>query len=776
MIIKQSRAIAIIALIFYGGITFAQKKADSIKSKLENRVKDAVKIDSNKFKKVFNIDKKLKTTINDKINQSPVNSLFKKTTENKGKKISLKDFSVENSTQYIKTESLNPRPDLLNNLTFSGQLEIFKLPLDLSLVNNYNPLNNFDLKENNLFKFDFIKPQLNQLYLADLNKYKNFKNKILGGVSVEEFLKKGIQNKLQDYISNKTNEYPQLKAFLDNPAAIHELLSLNESQIKTRLTTLLADVKNNAKEQALQTYQNQKTSINNELQAKVNELSQYIKSVKQEINASGLDEQTITILQKFAENKVTEKDLTDFFIQELGNQPKLKGIQKFYSRIKEFQAGNFGHELPGGIMNQNLFLNGMNFSLKTLRGPVNVGIAANKDIDQPKDFAFNRSTFSYPKLFTYISVPTTNFSFGNGKLSWVGVYDKQFSTSLSNLSSSLPRNNLVFTVTQNLNINNLGKLTVDISKSATQYKNLSSIAPDQLFMDKNTMGNYFRDDFLETMSVGLNHSIDSRKLGLNSNLYFNYSGTGFQNPGQQGISNMNMRFGGNVKQNFFKNKLSLYLKSDIKNTPISAETNAHWRNYNVQFDSRYRISKSYTLNLKYIENGVSKIGNLSQSVYHSKKIQADFNANYKIGTHHSFSHLTFSKQEMISSNTLEQPNFLQIIYAQNLLFKNFSLSGNLFYNKELNSTAILGNMVNSDIACQYTLFKTLSFSSGITYLNNQNIAKQVGFKQNLQFMLKKHFDISAFIDLRKNLINPLYPDLFSTGRAEFSIRYYLDKQ
>ena len=75
-----------------------------------------------------------------------------------------------------------------------------------------------------------------------------------------------------------------------------------------------------------------------------------------------------------------------------------------------------------------------------------------------------------------------------------------------------------------------------------------------------------------------------------------------------------------------------------------------------------------------------------------------------------------------------------------------------------------------------TVFRSVSFSTGVTYLDNQNIAKQVGFKQNIQFMLQKHFDVSAFVDLRRNLIKPLYPDLFSTGRAEFSIHYYLDRQ
>jgi hypothetical protein len=239
---------------------------------------------------------------------------------------------------------------------------------------------------------------------------------------------------------------------------------------------------------------------------------------------------------------------------------------------------------------------------------------------------------------------------------------------------------------------------------------------------------------------------------------------------------MNMRFGGNIKQNFFKNKLSLQLRSDIKNTPISAESSAHWRNYNIQLDSRIRLSKSYTLNFKYIGNGVNKVSQDVLPMYGSQKLQADFNANYKLGEHYSFSHITFGRQVMKNTTSLQQPDFLMLNYSQSLLFKDFSLSGNLFYNRELGTSILIGNMLNSDVALQYTVFRSISMASGVTYLDNQNTARQVGIKQNIQLMLKKHFDINAYVDLRKNLINPSYPDLFSTGRAEFSIRYYLDRQ
>jgi hypothetical protein len=692
------------------------------------------------------------------------------------KKIALKDFSVENATQYMKRENQSPSPNFLNNVTISGQLEIFKLPINLELVNNYNPLNNFNLSQNNLFKFDFIKPGFEQFYQGKLNAFKNFKQQKLGSLNLETILKKEIEKQVVTITKNKLADYPALQSYLSNPTAVKELLSMDEKELKSRMTTLLNGAKGEIKQQSSELLNEKNKQSEELLQQGVKEITDYVMSLKSEINSAGLDEETIALLEKFASNKIGKKELENFFISQLSKQPKLQGAQKFYSKIKEFQAGNFAHQLPGSFMNRDLFLNGFNFSLKTQRGPVNIGLSSNKDIGTPKDYGFDNSTYSYPKLYSYINIPTTNFSFGNGKLSWTGVYDQEFSKSSGVYSSSLPKNNMVFTISQNLNIQNLGKLTVDISKSATQLKNLSMITPDRLVIDRNTMGNYFRDDFLETMSIGFNHIIDAKKTGLNSNVYFNYSGIGFQNPAQQGLASMNMRFGGNIKQNFFKNKLSLQLRSDIKNTPISAESSAHWRNYNIQLDSRIRLSKSYTLNFKYIGNGVNKVSQDVLPMYGSQKLQADFNANYKLGEHYSFSHITFGRQVMKNTTSLQQPDFLMLNYSQSLLFKDFSLSGNLFYNRELGTSILIGNMLNSDVALQYTVFRSISMASGVTYLDNQNTARQVGIKQNIQLMLKKHFDINAYVDLRKNLINPSYPDLFSTGRAEFSIRYYLDRQ
>jgi hypothetical protein len=780
----------VIAIFLYGIVVLAQVKQPKLNvDTLKDRLKSAITIDTAKLNKINTVDDRIKAAVNEKLKQSALSkALYKDSTIKARKKIELKDFMVDNTLQYVATQGVNPLPNYLNRLSFSGQLEIYQVPINLELVNNYNPLNNFKINDQSLFKFDMAKQQFQQLYEADLNKYQNLKDKKFLGQSAQNYLKKGIQDQIQAYLPSEVISNPKLMAYLNNPDAMQELLTLNQQQVEAKLTNVLTNLQAELKNKGETFYANERDSLNLELNKKVKEIAAHVETVKQELNENGLDEKKIALLEKVINKQIGEKELEMLFINELSQQPDLQELHKLYTKISSFKAGNFGSILPGSYLNPELFLNGVSFSIKTQRGPISLGIATNKDIGLPKDQGFNRSTFANPRLLTHVSIPTTNFSFGSGKLSWVGQYDKQLSSNSNLLSTAIPKNNMVFTATQNVNFNDLGKLTIAISKSSIQYKNVIN-GTDQLMLSSTTMGNYFRDDFLETMSLGLNHGFESRKMGLNSNVYFSYSGIGFQNPAQQVIGNMNMRFGGNIKKNFLRNKVTLYVKSDLKNTPISAENNAHWRNYNIQFDSRIRLSKSYTLSFKYIENGVDKINTKEEGVYAGQKLQADFNASYKLGGRYSFSHISVGRQIMDNmaiatiatpknglQPNLAQNSFLLANYVQTVVFPTFSLNGNVFYNKQLTSNTLLGDMLNADLACQYSLFKSVSVSSGITYLNNEGIAKQIGLRQNVQMMIKKHFDVNAYLDFRKNLINPLYPDLFATGRAEVSLRYYLDKQ
>jgi hypothetical protein len=713
----------------------------------------------------------------------------------KNKVFGLNNLAIENSTLVNGINQSFRKQPLLNNISVFGQVQLFNFPLAIDLSNNSGDFPSLDPLREALFKVNLDKSQLTQVYKSDIEKVTRFQNMELSGMDVGSYLKKDISSKLKPSTVIDPSRYQRLNSLLNNKEQLASLLNLNEDQIKAKVNDLLSDQKRFAqkkvdsisdktvgvipkkesiKNKADSLVAAKKKQVEDEVELKKAEVTNTIISLKQKMAENGLDQQQMQLLQRFVASKGNLKDLEAIFENEMNQKGNNSPVAKFYSKIKNFQTGSFGQRMPG-IMNKEMLMKGGSAVIKTGRGPVSLGIGLNKDMGMPKDAGFSTSLYDSPKLLTYVSIPTANFPFGSGKLSWIGSFDKQAASGYSQLNP-LPKNNMAFMVSQDMNMNNLGRFTFELSKSSTQYKNLSINEADKLVLNNDLrMGNYFRDDFLETVSFGIKHGIELKKMGLSGNTFFSYSGLGYQNPGQQGYSNMGMRLGGNVKKSFLKNKVVLNARTDIKNTPMSAVSGAHWRNYNLQLDSRVRLSKRYNFNLKYAENGVNKVDGASNAVYSSQKIQVDMNTNYKIGMNYGVSRLSVGRQEMLNPALLTKTGFMTVVYSQNLMLKNISLLGNAFYNKELNGERILGDMLNADLGCQYTLLKKLSVSSAVTYLDNENIARQVGIRQNIQLSMLKNFEVTAFLDFRKNLINPLYPELFATGRGELSIRYFLNK-
>ncbi len=756
-----------------------RKQVDSIRKEQLDLAKQKATLLKDTIKQFRNIAGQKKDTLSKNLKDKFLKQYAAKRavldSAKKNKKISVTNLGIENST-LLNTNSLNlNRAEAINNVTLVGQVKLFKVPLALDFSNNTNEFNEINPLRDGLFKMNFDRSQIQNPYKNDFNKYTRFKQNRLSGLDMADFLKKRISEKLRSAALGNLSEFPEFESVLKDKDRLNELLSLDEQQLRKRLDVLLSEQKRagSGKVDSLSTAK--KRQLQEQSERRKAEVTEVVLSLKRDMEENGLDQGRLLLVQNFISNQGSMKDLESLFENEMNQSDRTSTFSKAYSKVKKMQLGNFSQEMPGSFLNEDIMVRGLSVDVKTQRGPVTLGLGLNKDTGMPKDANFNGSLYDAPKLLTYVGVPVTNFSFGRGKISWVGGFSQQRASGFSQLNS-VPKNGLAFTVSQDLLMKDLGQFTVEMSKSSTQYRNLSVNESDKMVLNQDLrMGNYFRDDVFETMSFGVKHRFDLRKFGLSSNTFVSYSGLGFQNPAQQGYGNMGLRMGTAVKKNFMKNKLVLNARGDIKNTNISATSGAHWSNYNLQLDSRFRLSRNATLNLKYAENGVDKIERGSTPVYSSHKLQADFTGNYQIGASHGFSYLSVGRQLMVNPGTVINTSFLTMNYAQSVILKSCTLSANAFYNKELSGIQILGDMLNTDFGCQYNLSKNLNVSSAVTYLDNQRIARQVGVRQTAQLSLVKNFDISAFIDLRKNLIDPLYPDLFATGRGELSIRYYLNK-
>jgi hypothetical protein len=446
-------------------------------------------------------------------------------------------------------------------------------------------------------------------------------------------------------------------------------------------------------------------------------------------------------------------------------------LMKNFGGLSNLEVGSFGQQLPGSFMNRDLFLQGASVSIQTRRGPLKLGLASVRDIGFAKDEGLEHSNFSLQRTVAFVGIPLISRGYVRSRISWTGGFGRQTyrPNGTANVST---RSGSALALSQELGSEKSGRFTFELSKSVAGFRNVALIGSEHVLLQRNTFGNYFKDDFLETMSVGAKYNFDNQRLGMNTNLFLSYSGIGFQSPAQQGLANMGLRMGGSIRKSLVKNRIVLNMRGDLKNTPVSGVADAKWQNHNLNLEARFRLFRKLNFSLKYMDNGVQKIGKLQQVVYGSKKYQFNASGNYRLFKKASFSNMALGLQQM--DNPLFQSNnqFLTCIYTQSLVLGGATLTGNLFYNRELGSQPLLGNMVSADAAVQYRLLENISASSALTYLDNTRQARQVGIKQNIQFTAWKKMEINIYADVRKNMIKPLYPELFASNRAEFSIKYY----
>jgi hypothetical protein len=203
-----------------------QKVIDSLKS----GKKKLSKLDSVAMGKIQTAKKSIITQVDERVKQSDIAKLLKKDTLKKGSKIQFNDVSVENATQYIKTQNPANGKNLLNNVTFYGQLKIYNIPVDLSLANTYTAMRDFRFDQGNLFKFNLPKPSFNQFFKGDIDKYRNLRKNVLSGQTAESFLRKKIQDKIAKNLNLSAS--PKLQAYLNNPENLRSMLKMDELELE----------------------------------------------------------------------------------------------------------------------------------------------------------------------------------------------------------------------------------------------------------------------------------------------------------------------------------------------------------------------------------------------------------------------------------------------------------------------------------------------------------------------------------------------------------------
>ena len=685
------------------------------------------------------------------------NSFFDEDTEKKLVK-ALRNFSfstdllVQNAFRHEKAASGNVA---LNNFTLRGNLSINNFPLVWNYSHNHGRFNNSS-STFHLFQLNFnekmfgISPR-QRMDLFRRNRF-NSLSQYTGGL-----VRKRIEADSEGIKAERN-----LLDYFRAPSNLKEIFTSNELDLKERILVLLNTGGTSAD--------------NSEIQASFNDPHKYriadsivatITSLKKRMRTSGLEINELLSLEG--------KYLRDEYFSESSESRvgSIRPKERLLSSVDEFKFGSFSQNLPG--TSSEIFTQGMRLGLRASTNHLVVGYGGIRDLGLPKDAGFESNIYAPSKNVGYISIGTKYAPWANGKLSWISSSTRADNT-VGDLS--LAHNSIALSYSQSLDLKQLGKVSFDISKSANIYRNDYDFAVNKMVERKSFLGSYLLDDSFENMSFGFSHQGGIKRLNFSDNIYFNYSGFGYQNPGSGGFGAPRLKMGGQLKKLFFKNNLALNLRTDLRTTPVSVSSSEKWKNYQVQLDSRFAINRKFNLNFKYASNGMNKksLGE-NVSVYSSERLQLGGNANYKIGKcfANSYFNIGFQSLENTFGSTGDS-RFLSINFSQNAVVNKRVWTGHLFYNKEMTSTMLIGDMMNADLGSQYTLFKTVVSASSVTYLNNRMMnVRQVGIRQNLQVEVNKNFDFGAFFDLRKNLTVSASEDLFPSAQVDFNLKYYLKR-
>jgi hypothetical protein len=573
-----------------------------------------------------------------------------------------------------------------------------------------------------------------------------------------------------------------------------EALKEQQHQLKLRADSLLpgnqvASAAQRVKRRAFNTAE--KTQLNND----IDDAAQAITGIKEALASKGLDVKKILLMQRYQQTGGVG------FAPEAANgflsQQPVGTVQQVFAHLDALKFGAFGNQPSGGVENQDIFMKGAHVTVKSGGIPVTFGYGSVNDISSSKDNQFQGSVYNQFRNITYIGAELKRAGAGNLKVSVISSESRGLNNS-SYAMPTLSSNNVALTLSKNLDLGKFGDFGFDVSKSSTVYSNKYQVGAEAILDQKGGLNYNLSNDLFQSLSFGVDHHMEYKDLDASDNVYFKYSGMGYQNPATNGFGGAKMKFGGNLRKSFYNNKLMMNVRTDITNMPISYTSNDRWKNYQVQLESRYQVNKKVNISIKYINNGTGKqVDGINSSVYSFQKIQFDGNASYKIGKYRTVSHFTIGDQSISnsfapqtgsiintplnnlpvssspSSNFAAQngANLLLVNYTQSTIIHQNVVTANIFVNRELSSYKLIGNMLNSDVSYQFILFGKLSMSSGITYLDNAGVARQAGVRESFSLMASKRFNIETFIDIRKNMIHPLYPDLYANYRAQLSVSY-----
>jgi hypothetical protein len=654
-----------------------------------------------------------------------------------------------------------------------GNITLFGLPFNINMSNSRAALNGLDPMSANLFRAGLDPDAFSGLLKNQLQQYTELKNSVFHGFDFTGY----VRQTLSEEVHSLENKVTQVKtgyfdSYLKDGNRLQSLIALPDAELRSRLMSVASQQppRFSGPDSTAELAKWKQQGLE-----KADSVSKVIIAIKSELLKKGIDPNKLLMEENYLTGKTSNAFNTSEFVTALRARNPSTLLQSVLGRVTDLRIGAFGNQIPGAVDNQGRLVNGGNLVVKLNGNPYTFGFGKLNDLNSLKDAGYETSIYTKPQSVTYIGGDIKNGFFGKGKFSIVSSFNGQ-STFNRYSSQALLGNSVAFTITKYIKMGKFGNLALDASKSAFLSDNNYQVNREAIIQSGAGINpGALNNNFFQSVAVGFTHDLNISQLDMSDNFYFNYGGLGYKNPANNGNSGSVIKYGGNLKKSFYNRRLNLTLRSDFREMPLSYVSNNKWKNYQVQLASRYKLNNHSSLSLKFLTGGTDKVINGASSlVYSTQKLELDGNSSYKIGSHFSVSHFSIGNQRLNNAYASSMgSNLLNVNFLQSVAFKSTVLTGTVYYNKELSGYKLIGDLLTADVTYQYQLFNKLQLSSGITYLSNGVIARQAGFRQSLQLVTGKHYDINASADIRKNLISPQYADLYAAARGELTFRYYL---
>lgn len=600
--------------------------------------------------------------------------------------------------------------------------------------------------------------------------------------NAEAFLKhdlEAINKTFGDGLKDKMQQLGDLKGiFTKDMTAVRQQLMNNEYvrsiTEKEKLLTELINKKNSGQwvnKEELQSLESEVSKLKG-----VTALIAKIEEHKSKWQSSGL-------LNKIKQADVLNKQRLEQLARDPGAITRLakehfnlSGFQRLFLKINKLNLGQ--NTLSASNLSvQHLLNKGINTEFLNNNRYLLAGIGKIKSLNSIIDQQFTDNLTAGNGMAKMVSIGLGSQAASHSRIALMS-YDQSMDYLPGVAAMNTLRSSLVTTISNEINIGSKGILTTEISRSATSYSNVA--ASDTSLSKKSSLQRVVDlDDFWKNMAFSVKYDDEWEKQALSYGVHIGKTANGYTNPGNTLLNNGAKELGFNIKKAFWKRKLQASLRSDIREYNYGDDNSKVWRNFYTVVDVKWRLKQGQSIGVRYMPNKMIRLDNGKKStVTLVERLSIDGNLSKKIfGTYYR-NNLSLSRQknsfllndQLVSNTSFTLASFQNIVVRQKLLYLNV----NYDYAHNASSYIYLNSSFMADAGTAFSLFKTLSLSSAISYNSVQGWYRQVGIKQTISNQLSERFNLNIYVDVRKNLA--LYqPLLYGLFRADVSIHYIIKR-